>query len=330
MCEGAKSVKRMINTSLCGNSSTLINGDALIMGRPIQKKWFGSPVGAGTEHITVNGVRFADGTTATNAYIVKQTGSAAYIVQDVAKTHAAEIVFMVNANAVSALLPSQCFILATPFGGSAKPCYKIAQFRVDIFDVANTVPRETGAPVPDHTTSYSWSTFPAAGAGSADLITGPFTPGVITSVTLVSGGAGYFIAPAVSFGGGGTGATATATVTNGVVTALALGAGGTGYASGSITIASPPASVTATGTATVTTGAVTAGVVTVQGGYYTSAPAVIVSGDGTGATATATVTAGHVTAITITAGGAGYTAATLSIAAPPAATQATGTATVSV
>lgn len=140
------------------------------MGRPIQKKWFGLPVTAGSMHIKVNGVKFADGTTATNAYIVKQTGSAAYVVQDAAQTHAAEIVFMVNANALSALLPGQCFILATPFGGSTLPCDKIAQFRVDIFDVANTVPRETGAPAVSGVTSFSWSTIPATAFGQADLI----------------------------------------------------------------------------------------------------------------------------------------------------------------
>ena len=126
------------------------------MGRPIQKKWFGLSAGAGNQ-IVVNGVKFADGTTATNAYIIKQTGSNAYVVQDTAKTHAPEIVFMVNAAAVGTLLPGQCFITATPFGGSALPCKKIAQFRVDVFAPDGT---------PD---SYSWSTQPAVAAGQADL-----------------------------------------------------------------------------------------------------------------------------------------------------------------
>ena len=128
------------------------------MGRPIRKVWFGKPVGPGTNNITVNGVKFADGTTATNAYIVKQTGSAAYIVQDVAMTHAPEIVFMVNASSLGALLPGQCFILATPFGGSPLPCAKIAQFRVDIFEGGTRK-------------SYTWSTIPANTFGQADLIT---------------------------------------------------------------------------------------------------------------------------------------------------------------
>lgn len=138
------------------------------MGRPIKRVWFGPSAAAGNQ-IVVNGVKFADGTTATNAYIVKQTGSAAYVVQDTAMTHAPEIVFMVNANSVSALLPGQCFITATPFGGSALPCAKIAQFRVSIYDVANTVPREVGDPAVQGETSYSWSTQPAVAPGQADL-----------------------------------------------------------------------------------------------------------------------------------------------------------------
>lgn len=135
------------------------------MGRPIQKKWFG-PAATGGNQIVVNGVRWADNTTSTNAYIVKQTGSAAYVVSNGTKS---EIVFMVNANAVGALLPGQCFITATPFGGSALPCAKIAQFRVSIYDVANTVPREVGDPAVQGETSYSWSTQPATAVGQADL-----------------------------------------------------------------------------------------------------------------------------------------------------------------
>jgi len=135
------------------------------MGRPIKEKWFGPSATAGNQ-IRVNGVRWADNTTATNAYIVKQTGSAAYVVSDGTKS---EIVFMVNANAVGALLPGQCFITATPFGGAPLPCAKIAQFRVDIFNVANTVPQETGAPINIAITSYSWSTQPAVALGQADL-----------------------------------------------------------------------------------------------------------------------------------------------------------------
>jgi hypothetical protein len=123
------------------------------MGRPIQKKWFGLSSGAGNQ-IVVNGVKWADGATDTDAYIVKQTGSAAYVVSKGPKT---EIVFMVNADNVGDLLPGQCYITATPFGGLALPCKKIAQFRCDLFAADGTVD------------SYSWSTQPATANGQADL-----------------------------------------------------------------------------------------------------------------------------------------------------------------
>lgn len=138
-----------------------------IIGRPIRKKWFGPSATAGGQ-IIVNGVRWADNTTATNAYIVKQTGSTAYVVSNGTKF---ETVFMVNANAVGALLPGQCFINATPFGGSALPCAKISQFRVSIYDVANTVARRVGDPAVQAESSFSWSEFPANAPGEANLIT---------------------------------------------------------------------------------------------------------------------------------------------------------------
>lgn len=284
------------------------------MGKPIQKKWFGPSSLTGSQ-IVVNGVKWADGTTATSAYIVKQTGSSAYVVSNGVKT---EIVFMVNASSTGALLPSQCFILATPFGGTALPCKKIAQYRVDLFAADGTVD------------SYSWSTIPATGPGQADLITAASGAGVILSAAVNVAGAGYFTAPSVSFTGGGSGATGTASVTAGAVTGIVVNTGGTGYATGAMTLGAPPASVTATATAALTGDVVTSITVVLGGGYYTSAPVVTVNGDGTGATATAVVSAGVVTAINVDVGGTGYTAATVSVAAPPVAVQATATATVSV
>lgn len=126
------------------------------MGRPINRKWFGKAIVTGNQ-IVVNGVKFADGTTASSAYIVKQTGSNAYVVQDAAMTHAPEIVFMVNATTVGALLPGQCFITATPFGGTALACSKIAQYRVNVYEADGSIG------------NYSWSTQPANAAGQADL-----------------------------------------------------------------------------------------------------------------------------------------------------------------
>ena len=126
------------------------------MGRPINRKSFGLASLAGNQ-IVVDGVRFADGTIATSAYIVKQTGSDAYIVQDTAMTHDPEIVFMVNATTVGGLLASQCFITATPFGGSARPCKKIAQYRLDLYEADGSV------------NSYGWAAQPATALGQADL-----------------------------------------------------------------------------------------------------------------------------------------------------------------
>lgn len=176
------------------------------MGRPIQKKWFGPATTAGKQ-IVVNGVKWADGTTATGAYIVKQTGSNAYVVSNGSK---AEIVFMVNATSVGGLLASQCFITATPFGGSARPCKKIAQFRLDLFEANGSI------------TSYTWSTVPATQPGQANLISGTGAVGAILSVAVTAGGTSYATAPTVTFTGGGTGATATATVSGGAVTAVTV------------------------------------------------------------------------------------------------------------
>jgi hypothetical protein len=124
------------------------------MGKPIQKKNFG-PLGTAGSQIRVAGAKWADGTTATGMYIVKQTGSNAYVVSN--GTTKTEILFMVNADNVGDLLPGECYITATPFGGLALPCKKIAQYRVDIFAADGTVD------------SYSWSNVPASAPGQADL-----------------------------------------------------------------------------------------------------------------------------------------------------------------
>jgi hypothetical protein len=54
--------------------------------------------------------------------------------------------------------------------------------------------------------------------------------------------------------------------------------------------------------------------VTAGGSGYATAPAVTITGDGTGATANSTITANVVTAVTITAAGTGYTRASVSFA----------------
>ena len=62
--------------------------------------------------------------------------------------------------------------------------------------------------------------------------------------------------------------------------------------------------------------------VTAGGSAYGSAPAVTITGDGTGATANSTITAGVVTAVTITAAGTGYTRASVTFASGVAAATA--------
>ena len=75
----------------------------------------------------------------------------------------------------------------------------------------------------------------------------------------------------------------------------------------------------ATATATIISGFVIGGAVTSGGSGYSVAPAVTITGNGTGAAATATVSSGAVSAINITSAGSGYTTgATITIAAPPA------------
>jgi len=62
--------------------------------------------------------------------------------------------------------------------------------------------------------------------------------------------------------------------------------------------------------------------VTAGGSGYATAPAVTITGDGTGATANSTITANVVTAVTITNAGTGYTRATIAFASGAAAATA--------
>jgi hypothetical protein len=333
----------------------------IIMGKPIQKKYFGVATTPGSQ-IVVSGVKWADGTTATSDYIVKQTGSHAYVVSNGTKS---ETCFMVNATDVADLNPNECFILATPFGGSALPCKKIMQYRLDLYEADGSVG------------SYSWSAIPATGLGQADLIAGTGTVGALLTLAVNVAGTGYFTAPAVTLTGGGvggaahvtvagaTGAVATAvidtagtgysgatlaappasvtatlarSVTNGVLGLTVNNAGTNGYynAVPSITIDPPPAAVTATATASLTADAVTSITLAAPGfggGFYTSAPAVTVGvsdlnpGLAGNATATAVLTNGAITSFIIAGGNNGYTGApAISIDAPPAAVAGAATA----
>ena len=264
------------------------------MGKSIKSSWFGLPVGSGSGHITVSGVRFADGTTATDAYIVKQTGSAAYIVQDQAMIHAPEIVFMVNAAALSALLPGQCFILATPFGGA---------------------PGAVGG------TGYTvgTTTTETAGVGNLGTITpgGSYLPNIYENVPL-TGGTGHGATATININGAGS----VGAVANNA--AVVITNPGTGYTAGDVLSATTQTGVFSTTglgsgfavvvstvvTGTFPTGPLATGALSWSGlnylpGSYTNVP--LVGGHGTGAQATIVVNgATNVSSVVVTAHGTGY------------------------
>ena len=286
------------------------------MGRPIKRSWFGPATTPGSQ-IVVSGVKFADGTTATSDFIIKQTGSTAYIVQDSALAHDAEIVFMVNATDVADLNPGECFILATPFGGSARPCSKIAQYRLDLFEADGSIG------------TYSWSTIPAAAPGEADLITGSGSVGALLTLAVDVAGTGYFTAPAVTITGGGVGGAAHVTLAgaDGHVATAVIDSAGWGYSG--VSLAAPPASVTAVLTPTLTNGVLSlAAANAATNGYYNAVPAVTISAPpaATTATATATIAAGAISGFAALVGGGYYpTVPLITVGAPPASVRATCT-----
>ena len=76
------------------------------------------------------------------------------------------------------------------------------------------------------------ATFIGGGSGLRAVATTTVVNGVITGITLVSGGTGYTSVPTIVFDGGGIGASATATISGGSVNSVNLVSGGTGYSSG--------------------------------------------------------------------------------------------------
>lgn len=206
------------------------------MGRPIKSKWFGDPASIGYQlKITAK----LPGETAAEGFIIEQTGTRKYkvniggVIGDVR---------LVNKSVAGNLEDGEAFMLATPFGGSAQPVYKLTQYRVSLFDS------------PSGYSSYEWSEAAAANADEADVIndanvnyvtataTATQDTGVVDSITIVEDGEGYLSAPAVTItddGGPGTGATATATISDGVVDSITIDDGGSGYTNPVVTIESP-------------------------------------------------------------------------------------------
>jgi hypothetical protein len=91
---------------------------------------------------------------------------------------------------------------------------------------------------------------PPAGIGA--ILTPVLTNGVVTSVTITSGGSGYTTAPVIQFvGGTGNGATATCTVSSGAISAVTVTASGNNYTVPPyvvLTSSSPVTLTTSTGT----------------------------------------------------------------------------------
>ena len=134
----------------------------------------------------------------------------------------------------------------------------------------------------------------------------------VQAVNIVKSGAGYTVAPSVSFSGGGTngvGAAATTTIGDGVVGIITVTAGGGGYTENPTITVDVPGGATATAATTGVGGTISL-TITNAGIFYATAPTVTISGPGVGTTATATATigtAGTITALTLTNVGSGYT-----------------------
>lgn len=94
-------------------------------------------------------------------------------------------------------------------------------------------PNYGGTPTPITAGTEVGVTFTGGGGTGATGFAVVTASGVISGITLTSGGAGYTAAPTVtiSTGSAGSGATATATIANGVVNTVTITAGGSGYVS---------------------------------------------------------------------------------------------------
>lgn len=94
---------------------------------------------------------------------------------------------------------------------------------------ANDFNLTEGAPDGDsNATGYSAI---ARRVGSGATATATVASGLVTAISVGSGGSGYITAPTVVLTGVGTGATAIAVIASGIVTAINITAAGTGYTS---------------------------------------------------------------------------------------------------
>jgi len=112
----------------------------------------------------------------------------------------------------------------------------------------------------------------------------------VQAVNVVNSGAGYTIAPSVSFSGGGTngvGAAATTTIGDGVVGIITVTSGGGGYTQNPVITFTGISTVSAAATAIVSAaGTISAVHITNAGLAYTVAPTITISSPGTGGSGT--------------------------------------------
>jgi hypothetical protein len=134
------------------------------------------------------------------------------------------------------------------------------------------------------------------------------TTRALSSLTVTDGGAGYLVAPTVSFsGGGGTGAAATAILSTsgtGVVTGFNLTNSGSGYTSNPTVTLTAPTGTASTAVATLNPAGVVDSVTVTPGtAPFASAPAITFApaggGAGSGAIATASLTSNLLTPTSI-------------------------------
>jgi hypothetical protein len=156
------------------------------------------------------------------------------------------------------------------------------------------------------------TSIPGPGTGAAATLT--IVSGVITAVTLTSGGSGYLAAPDViiTSTGSGVGADIVAIVENGSVTGFIINSGGSSYVSGTTTIAFNAHSINSTVAISGTAGQFTCGKSAIAVGDQVKITGTLggtgtISGYTSGNVYKVSAISGSVTRITVTSGGSGYT-----------------------